>query len=44
MQYYLPRPDAELVEPGSGVVVVDLDEASLARYGQWPWRRSWWRP
>ena len=24
----------------SGVIVIDIDEASLARYGQWPWSRS----
>ena len=40
LQRAAPRPDAEAVRPGSGVVVVDLDEASLAREGQWPWPRS----
>src|SRR5512134_957570 len=29
-----PRPP-----PGGHVAVVDLDEASLARFGQWPWPR-----
>ena len=40
LQRAFPRPDADRVVPGSGVVVVDIDEASLARYGQWPWSRS----
>ena len=40
LQRAAPRPDAETVKAGSGVVVVDLDEASLAREGQWPWPRS----
>ncbi|MBU6475510.1 MAG: CHASE2 domain-containing protein, partial [Alphaproteobacteria bacterium] len=30
----MPRP------PGSGVVIVDIDEASLRDYGQWPWPRT----
>jgi len=29
-----PRP------PGSGVVIVDVDERSLATVGQWPWGRD----
>ena len=40
LQNALPRPDADSVAPGTGVVVVDIDEASLARLGQWPWPRS----
>ena len=40
LQRAAPRPDADAVKLGSGVVVVDLDEASLAREGQWPWPRS----
>ena len=40
LQRTAPRPDADAVRPGSGVVVVDIDEASLAREGQWPWPRS----
>lgn len=40
MQRAAPRHDADAVAPGTGVVVVDIDEASLARYGQWPWPRS----
>ena len=40
MQRLAPRPDADDMAPGSGVVVVDIDEASLARFGQWPWSRS----
>ena len=40
MQRLAPRPDADDTAPGSGVVVVDIDEASLARFGQWPWSRS----
>lgn len=40
LQYGLPRPDADAVAPGTGVVVVDIDEASLARRGQWPWPRT----
>ncbi len=40
LQRAAPRPDADAVRPGSGVVVVDIDEASLAREGQWPWPRS----
>lgn len=34
-QRLLPR-----VAPASAVVVVDVDEASLAAYGQWPWPRT----
>src|ERR1700730_11718947 len=30
-----PRPHAELP-----VRIVDIDEASIARYGQWPWPRT----
>ena len=26
--------------PGGRVVIVDVDEASLAAIGQWPWRRN----
>src|SRR5262245_35718953 len=26
--------------PSDRVVIVDIDERSLARYGQWPWRRD----
>jgi adenylate cyclase len=26
--------------PGSGVVIVDVDERSLSTIGQWPWRRD----
>ena len=40
MQRIAPRGDAETVAPGTGVVVVDIDDASLARIGQWPWPRS----
>lgn len=40
LQRLFPRPDADGTVPRSGVVVVDIDEASLARYGQWPWSRS----
>ena len=40
LQRVLPRRDAEEIAGRSGVVVVDIDEASLARYGQWPWSRS----
>jgi len=40
MQRLAPRPDADDMAPGSGVVVVDIEEASLARFGQWPWSRS----
>lgn len=40
LQRILPRRDAEAIAARSGVVVVDIDEASLARYGQWPWSRS----
>ncbi len=29
----IPRP------PGQGVAIVDIDEASLRTYGQWPWPR-----
>lgn len=35
MQRTLPRPVTELP-----VVIVDIDEASLARHGQWPWPRT----
>lgn len=28
------------VEPSASVVVVDIDEKSLSRYGQWPWSRD----
>jgi adenylate cyclase len=34
-QQWLPRAEA-----GFPVVIVDIDEASLARLGQWPWPRS----
>ena len=27
-------------QPGPGVVIVDVDERSLATVGQWPWRRD----
>src|SRR6187402_198033 len=27
-------------QPGPGVVIVDVDERSLAAVGQWPWRRD----
>ena len=40
LQHAAPRPDADRVAPGTGVVVVDIDEASLARLGQWPWPRT----
>ena len=40
LQRLAPRPDADAVAPGTGVVVVDIDEASLARFGQWPWPRT----
>ena len=40
LQRLLPRRDADEIAARSGVVVVDIDEASLARYGQWPWSRS----
>ena len=40
LQRVLPRRDAEEIAARSGVIVVDIDEASLARYGQWPWSRS----
>ena len=40
LQQGFPRPDADSVAPGTGVVVVDIDEASLARLGQWPWPRT----
>ncbi|WP_336487525.1 CHASE2 domain-containing protein [Methylobacterium nigriterrae] len=40
LQRLSPRPDADAILPGSGVVVVDIDDASLARHGQWPWPRS----
>jgi len=26
--------------PAGGVVIVDVDERSLSKYGQWPWRRD----
>ncbi|HET9012666.1 MAG TPA: CHASE2 domain-containing protein, partial [Gemmatimonadaceae bacterium] len=26
--------------PADGVIVVDVDERSLSKYGQWPWRRD----
>ncbi|HEX4766543.1 MAG TPA: adenylate/guanylate cyclase domain-containing protein [Lichenihabitans sp.] len=39
LQRFFPRADADILHPGSGVPVVDIDEASLARYGQWPWSR-----
>jgi adenylate cyclase len=29
----------ELPEPSKSVVVVDIDEPTLSRYGQWPWPR-----
>ena len=32
------QPRAATLEPG--VAVVDIDEASLARLGQWPWPRD----
>jgi len=28
------------VKPSASVVIVDIDEKSLARYGQWPWSRD----
>src|SRR5262249_57182968 len=31
---------AEVRPPGGRVVVVDVDERSLAAIGQWPWRRD----
>ena len=34
-QRLLPRPEA-----GAPVTVVDIDEASIARLGQWPWPRT----
>ena len=34
-QILMPR-----TESTGGVVIVDLDEASLARHGQWPWPRT----
>ena len=40
LQRAVPREDADAIKLGSGVVVVDIDEASLAREGQWPWPRS----
>ena len=40
LQRILPRRDAEEIAARSGVIVIDIDEASLARYGQWPWSRS----
>ena len=39
-QRIAPRQDADRVAPGTGVVVVDIDDESLARVGQWPWPRS----
>ncbi len=39
-QRLFPRADADSLVSGSGVVVVDIDDASLAHYGQWPWSRS----
>lgn len=32
-----PRP----YDPGAPVVVIDIDEAALARFGQWPWPRTY---
>ena len=40
LQGAAPRLDADASAPGTGVVVVDIDEASLVRDGQWPWPRS----
>lgn len=40
LQRAAPRLDADALAPGTGVVVVDIDEASLVRDGQWPWPRS----
>lgn len=37
MQRWRPRVADEALRP---VVVVDIDEASLARHGQWPWPRA----
>src|SRR5215470_10780378 len=34
-QQLLPRPSAS-----DAVAVVDIDEASMARFGQWPWPRD----
>ncbi|MBP5856701.1 adenylate/guanylate cyclase domain-containing protein [Marivibrio halodurans] len=34
-----PDPAARVV-PGAKVVIVDIDEKSLARIGQWPWPRT----
>jgi adenylate cyclase len=31
---------AAIERPGPGVVIVDVDERSLATIGQWPWRRD----
>ena len=39
-QRLMPRAPADARVPGSGVVVVDIDEASLDQQGQWPWPRS----
>ena len=24
------------------VVLIDIDDESLSRYGQWPWPKIWW--
>ena len=40
LQRTAPRADADAVAPGTGVVVVDIDDARLGRFGQWPWPRS----
>ena len=40
LQRIAPRVDADEAAPGTGVVVIDIDDASLAHVGQWPWPRS----
>jgi adenylate cyclase len=32
--------DPRLYDPDTPVRIIDIDEASLARYGQWPWPRT----
>jgi len=36
LQRLMPRP----VDPGSTVVILDIDERSLEVFGQWPWPRT----
>ena len=40
LQQVAPRADSDSIAPGTGVVVVDIDDASLDHVGQWPWPRS----